>query len=371
MEWHSDDKFCSYNSWKCIYYEKWFRNIVKWSKNPQHKILPPIEASIDPSPGGACNLRCSWCNAYKYLGKTKIISDKELIDLHKFLIDWGVLAFCEGGGGNPSLRKNLSEIFWLIKKYNRQSSIADNGTTLDDKLIDAIANCCRWAGISIDAATPETYKIGRKADLFNKAISNIEKLTSRIKQINSKCEVSYKFLVTPWNYKEIYKAAKLAKSLGVREFHCRVADLSHQGMGKQKINYNYPVEEIKEMMQKCLELRNNNFRAITPTHKFDNKFKPLKNFNQCYAIPLLIQCCPDGNVYGCVDQRLQSKYKLGNYIPNPKQILDFWGKEKHWNLTFKEGFKNCNTRCTFTFYCELCQKLFIEEEKDYMCKWFT
>ena len=88
-------------------------------------------------------------------------------------------------------------------------------------------------------------------------------------------------------------------------------------------------------------------------------------------MPLLIQCCPDGNVYGCVDQRLQPYYKLGSYIPNPKNILNFWGSKKHWELTFKEGFKRCTSRCTFTAYNEVCEKLFIEEDKDIMCRFFT
>jgi MoaA/NifB/PqqE/SkfB family radical SAM enzyme len=372
MEWHSQDKFNSYNSWKCIYYEKWFRSIVEWYRNPEYKILSPIEASIDPSPGGACNLRCAWCNSFKYLGKTNKISDKNLIDLHKFLIDWGVLAFCEGGGGNPSLRKNLADIFWLIKRNNRQSSIADNGTMLNDKLIDAISSCCRWAGISVDAATSKTYKIGRGIDLFDIVIENIKKLVKKIDKIKSNCDVSYKFLVTPWNYKEIYDACKLAKELGVRDFHCRVADLSHQGMGKRQLKkYMYNKAEIVEQFNKCHNLRTSNFRTFTPTHKFDKNFKPYKNFKNCWAMPLLIQCCSDGNVYACVDQRLQPHFKLGSYIPKPENILNFWGKEKHWNLTFKEGRKNCNTRCTFTFYCEVCEKLFIEEDKDYMCRWFT
>lgn len=373
MEWHNQDKFCSYNSWKGLLYAPWYEAISKWkeTKNPLD-LKAPIEASIDPSPGGNCNLRCTWCNAYKYLGKTKIISDKDLIDLHKFLLDWGVKAFCEGGGGEPTMRKNLPEILWLIKKNNRQSSIATNGTLFTDKLIDAMAECCRWVGISIDSATPKTYKIGRSIDLFNIGIKNMKKLVKKVNEIKSNCEVSYKFLITPNNYLEIYDACKIAKETGVKDFHARVADLSHQGMGEQRLKeYSYAINSIKEQFEKCHELRTADFRTFCVVHKFNENFKPYKNFSQCYAMPLLIQCCPDKNVYACVDQRLQPFYKLGSYIPNPKNILNFWGSKKHYDLTFKTGKKHCNTRCTFTVFCEQCQKLFIEKEKDVMCKWFT
>jgi len=87
-------------------------------------------------------------------------------------------------------------------------------------------------------------------------------------------------------------------------------------------------------------------------------------------MPLVLQCCPDRNVYACVDQRLRKNYKLGSYLP-PKNILNFWGGKKHYQLTFGDTPKKCDTRCTFTAYNEQCEKLFIEAEKDYMCKWFT
>ncbi len=372
-EWSQQDEFCSYNSWKGLHYLPWYESIKKWreTKNPQD-LRPPIEASIDPSPNANCQLNCKWCNAFKFLNKTTTITDKQILDLHKFLLDWGVLAFCLGGGGSPTLRKNLPEIFWLIKSHNKQSSIATNGVHFTDELIDAMASCCRWVGISVDCANRLTYKENRGVDLFDKTIKNMKRLVGKVNSIKSSCEVSYKFLITPWNYKEIFDACKLAKEIGVKDFHCRVADLSHQGMGIQKIeDYNYAVENILEQFEKCHTLREDNFRTFCVVHKFDADFKPLKNFSQCYAMPIIIQCCTDGNVYSCVDQRLVDKFNLGSYITDPKNILNFWGGEKHYNLVFGNTVKSCDTRCTFTKYCLQAEKLVFEEDKDYMCKWFT
>ena len=736
MEWHSQDKFNSFNSWKNLLYIPWYEEIKKWKDNPQHKILPPIEASIDASPAGVCNLKCTFCNAHKFVGKTSIVSDKDFIDLHKFLLDWGVLAFCftgdtkvklvngthktfeelteewnknktpfevysrdennnivpgvayeprktrevyeiielrldnnkiikctpdhrfmlrdgtykeakdltkndslmplytkltggyefikdityqgsthklfssyyngnkeklktnelvvhhknynkldntknnlqqvtplehgiihtpvgkhkeklilgrdkwnkssegilchkkqiklaqkkariywnstegkkhnaekiikynksekgrkrsgeifskynatlegirnsiiqfkrynsskqhllnnknpkyilqrklgkvnkiinrlkenklevneknynlywangfpkwrkaqdlivynhkimskkliklnnpisvycltvekyhnfalssgvfvkncEGGGGEPTMRKNLPEIFKLIKTYNRQSSLTTNGTNFTDELIDTLAECCRWVGISVDSSNKDTYMRIRGVDCFNKTTNNMSKLVNKVNELKTNCDVSYKFLITPDNYTEIYDACKLAKEIGVKEFHARPADMSHQGMGENKLkDYEYAVKNIEEQFEKCHQLRTENFRVFCVSHKFDSNFKPLKNFNQCYAMPILIQCCPDGNVYSCVDQRLVDDFKLGSYLPNPKQILDFWGGEKHHKLVFGDTPKKCPGRCTFTMFNETCQRIVIEEEQDYMCKWFT
>lgn len=373
QEWNNQDEFNSYNSWKGLHYIPWYESIKKWkkTKNPSD-LKVPIEASIDPAPNAICNLLCKWCNAFKFLKKTDYISDQQILDLHKFLLDWGCLAFCEGGGGEPTTRKNLTEIFYLIKSYNRQSSIATNGTLFTDELIEAMANCCRWVGISIDSSTSETYLKGRNVNLFDKAIINMKKLVKKVHEIKSNCDVSYKFLITPWNYTEIYDACKLAKEIGVKDFHCRIGDLTHQGLGEKKLeNYDYAINSILEQFEKCHTLRDNNFRPFCVRHKFDNNFKPIKNFTQCYAMPILIQCCPDGNVYSCVDQRLVENFKLGSYIPDPKNILNFWGREKHYNLVFNNTPKFCNNRCTFTKYCLQAEKLVFDEDKDLMCKWFT
>lgn len=371
-EWSEQDKFSSYNSWKMIFYEKWFRSIVAWYKNPDYKILPPLEASMDLSPNGNCNLRCRWCNCNKYLNKTSAISDEKVMETINFLLDWKIPSFCIGGGGDSTLRKNLPEVLELIKKKGSASGIATNGTLFNDKLIDAMANCCRWVGVSVDAANSKTFKDTKGVDLLPKVFTNMRKLVKKTKEVDTLCEVSYKFLVTPWNYKEVYDACKIAKDIGVKDFYCRMADLSHQGMGEKKVkDYDFMVEEILAQFDKCHTLRTDKFRVFTSTHKFNADFKPKKPFRQCWAMPLLIQCCPDGNVYGCVDQRLQPYYKLGSYMPDPKKILEFWGSKKHWELTFKEGFKRCTSRCTFTAYCEACEKLFIEEDRDIMCRYFT
>ncbi len=377
-EWSNKNWYNSFNSAKGLLYRRWYESIIEWRDKEivcpyvkKNNPLPPIEASIDPSPNGACCLNCRHCNAHRYLGKAPAIPDKALIDLHKFLIDWGVLAFCEGGGGDPTLRKNLSEIFWLIKTHNRQSSIATNGVLLDDKLIDALAICCRWVAISVDCSNKKTYNELKGADYFDRVINNISKLVKKVNQFKTNCDVAFKFLISPYNENEIVDACKIAKELGVRDFHARPMDLQHQGMGDQKIkNWNYNVKLVQEQFDKCHQMETDNFRVFTVVHKFDERFRPIKNFTQCYAMPLIIQCCPDGNVYACVDQRLQEDFKLGSYYPNPENILNFWGGKKHYDLAFGNTPKRCKTRCTFTKYCEQCEILFANDN-DPMCMNFT
>ena len=71
-----------------------------------------------------------------------------------------------------------------------------------------------------------------------------------------------------------------------------------------------------------------------------------------------------------MDQRHREEYRLGRFIPNVKDILKFWGGEKHKELVFSETPHFCHTRCTFGVYCEQAERLFAKKD-DPMCKWFT
>jgi MoaA/NifB/PqqE/SkfB family radical SAM enzyme len=204
-------------------------------------------------------------------------------------------------------------------------------------------------------------------DLFKKAIKNLKTIASVAK--GSSCDVSFKFLIFNYNQHEIFEACKLAKSLGVKDFHARPADFSHQGMGKLATKIGgYNVEQVLDQFKLCHDLRDDNFNVYTICHKFDDKFLPNKNFSQCYAAPCCIQLCADGNIYLCPDQRHQEFYRIGRHDPISGIELA-WGNAKHKDLVFSSGKDRCTSRCTFSPYNEQCERLFINKD-DPMCRWF-
>jgi len=367
-EWSKKNELNSFNSWKGLLYAEWYKSVREWKDAKRLAPLPPVEASLDPI--HACNLQCEHCNAASYLIKDleqHRMPDSHLDALVRFLGEWGVKAVCYGGGGEPTMHPYLTRSLYLSKEWGMDVSIATNGTLFNTEMINAMALNCRWVGVSVDAATSKTYMIGRKMDAFDKALYNIEQLVARIKELNSKCEVAFKFLIFDYNQEEIYEACKLAKSLGVKDFHARPADFSHQGMGTSKKKYNpYNLASVLEQFERCHELETEDFRVFTVVHKFDTSFKPRKDFSQCYASPCCIQLCADGNIYLCPDQRHQEYYKLGTHYPDPTDIKLAWGSRKHYDLVFYSGKERCKTRCTFAPYCRQCEELFIKDT-DPMC----
>lgn len=368
-EWQNE--LNSFNSMKGLLYATWYQQIREWKDRKVPAPLPPVEASLDPI--HLCNLLCQHCNAHKYLtepDKQQKMTTEHLHNLTRFLGEWGVLGCCFGGGGEPTLHPGLAKALDIATEVDMQSSIATNGTCFTDELIASMSRNCRWVGVSVDSATKETYKVGRKADFFDKTVNNIARLSDYCKESNSKCDVAFKFLIFDYNQHEIFEACKLAKELGAKDFHARPADYSHQGMGElaNKIG-GYDVEEVKKQFELCHTLEDSNFHVYTVVHKFDSSFKPRKDFSQCFASPCCIQLCADGGIYLCPDQRFQEFYKLGNHYPDPENIKKIWGNAKHYSLVFEEGKKNCSTRCTFCTYNKQCEELFIKDT-DPMCKNF-
>lgn len=367
-EWKNP--YNSFNSLKGLLYAPQYQAVAN------KQFLPPIEASLDLVQH--CNLSCQHCNAGRYLKDEsvpiKYMDSDHIMNLIKFLGEWGVKSCCYGGGGESTLHRKLPDAIRLSRQVGMDAAVITNGTVLNSDLLDAYPSC-RFLSISIDAGKRDTYKKTKGLDLFDTVINNVHDVVERLKSHKNNslvnCDVCYKFLITQWNQYEIYDACVIAKQIGVRDFYVRPADYNHQGINESsKVTYEYDLQAIEDQFRMCKELETEQFRVFTVTHKYNSNYTPKKDFSQCYGAPVCIQICPDDNVYFCVDTRYLEFYKLGTHYPDPKNILNFWGKEKHKELVFETGMKNCTSRCTYGPYCKQAEELFIKKT-DPMCAWFT
>ncbi len=219
QEWIDRDKFNSFNSWKGLLYADWYKAITKG------KFLPPIEASIDPI--HSCNLNCQHCNAHRFMTGDRM-PDEHLLNLVRFLGSWGVKSACFAGGGEPTLHTALHDAIVEARISGMETAILTNGILFKDKVLD-IVQLCRWIGFSVDAARPETFLKLKGADKFKDVIGNI----TRAVKNSGDCDIAFKFLISSINQGEIFSACKLAREIGVRDFHVRPMDFHHQGMGKE------------------------------------------------------------------------------------------------------------------------------------------
>jgi len=385
QEWSTKSKYNSFNSYKGLTWcNSHYVPIAKWFKG-KGELPPPVELSLDP--GQLCNFRCKHCNAQRYLvhntsevpADMKTMTEEHLKNLIDFCARWGIRGICIGGGGEPLMNRNIWHMPSYIKEKGMKSSFATNGSLINEEIAREMMHC-RWVGVSVDAATRETFEEVHGVDNFDRVIENIKLLVKLKKETGSNIDLSYKFLINPQNWHEIYEACKIAKEIGVRDFHARPVDLQRKDLEnlegteykkmRDSMESAYDHEEIQRLFQKCHELEEGDtFRVFTVMHKYDPEFKIKHPFKKCVSSSLMLQACSDGNIYVCADHRLEPRFKLCGHYPDPEEIKRYWGSSEHRDLLNSINVDGECGRCTYGEYARQIEELTMDDvgEIDPMC----
>lgn len=154
----------------------------RWLESSQGKIIPdyPIHLNFELTYG--CNLRCEICvyalptdeRGYKVDKKAKISLEK-----YKEIIDEGsskrLGAVSLNGYNEPLISKDIVEYI----RYAKLKKIPDiffvtNGLLMDEERAEELLESGLTRILfSIDAFTPETYKIIRKSNDYDKVVKNV------------------------------------------------------------------------------------------------------------------------------------------------------------------------------------------------------
>jgi len=333
--------------------------------------LPPISVDIDPA--NRCMYDCPHCNAYEMIKSNQVMSGEHMVNLVDFLADWRAStehnvpnSACVSGGGEPYMNKNVNALFERLCHHGMELGIISTGYLMTDEDIKIAAKTARWVGFSMDAASVSTYnkvKGIKNESAMGRVIENMRKLVKRVAEYGTNCDVAYKFLLTPDNALEIYDAIKLAKDIGVKDFHLRPAGWDNLSKVKEKPNYDKYVDEINRQIEEGMKLETKNFRVFGIRHKFNPDFSRKIPFSRCWTIPLLPTFGADGNVHTCFDMRGRKDLILCRHDPDPSEILKVWNTEFHKDMIRNIKIEDC-PRCTFGSYNEVVDKVIIE---DSMC----
>jgi MoaA/NifB/PqqE/SkfB family radical SAM enzyme len=249
IEWREENKYNSFNSYKGLTYYDHYQKIAGWLSG-QNPLPPPIEASLDPI--SACNNRCYYCNSQRYLREhppePKRWGRDFLEDTLIELSAWGVKAFCWGGGGEALLNIRLLGMTKFGTDLGMECSIITNGVLLEGELAEELL-LCRWIGISLDSADPEVYQKVRGTDDCKRVLTNVANICKK----RTKTDICIKVLVLPETIDSILYTCKVAKELGVQDFHVRPVDLERKDFKiKQHLDFN--MNKINGILEECHKL---------------------------------------------------------------------------------------------------------------------
>jgi MoaA/NifB/PqqE/SkfB family radical SAM enzyme len=291
-------------------------------------------------------------------------TEEHLIKIVDFCKGWGVQSFCAAGGGEPLISSGTMGMLERIKYHNLDVGLITNGSLLTDEKIKIIAASCRWVGVSVDAATDETFNhvkgLPQSSGMFQKVIDNIRKLGKAV--ADNETDLCMKFLIHPDNCNEIYGASLLAKQLGCKGIHIRPCGITNLTVTKGKeISFKGHEKTIDEQIEKAHELSDDHFQVYAIRHKFNPDFSPLRKFKRCWAIPMTPTFGADGWMHTCFDMRGRDDLRMCKHNPDPFDVLKFWNTPAHHELIKNIDIDKC-CRCTFSLINEGIEKAIIKDK---------
>lgn len=386
-EWSNSRRWNPFNSYKVL------AHVNRWGHIKRGRPMPsPVLITVDPT--NICNFDCIWCNA-EYIREQRkgYLSQKALEDIANFLPKWGedcreiepgVKAVCIAGGGEPFLNPNTAGFIDRLRHNNIEVGVVTNGSRIEAS-IDALSQCT-WVGVSVDAATEETFVklkgTSPEKKVFGSVIDSISSLVDYSKRHNALLGykhpaygVSYKYLLHTDNIGEMFQAAKLAKEIGCKNIHFRPASTSWDKIGTEhEISFSKDdVEKFQEQIELSLELTDENFGVYGVTHKFNDQFERCNNFNVCYAIFMTAVIMPpteegskDSFIMGlCCDRRGDPSLELLTNCDDVNQIKRLWGSKEHWRIHDKINVERDCPRCTYQPHNEVYEQVILNDSMTY------
>ncbi len=171
-----------------------------------------------------CNSRCVTCDYWKY-GQTNLPMERagslavELRDLGAQVV---LLS-----GGEPLLHPRWAEMAEIFRAADLRLWLLTAGLSLHKHAPRAVALCERIT-VSLDGATPATYRAIRGIEAFEAVCSGIRAAVGQGAQVSLRCTVQR------GNFREMPALIKLARELGVAQISFLAVDVStHVAFARQ------------------------------------------------------------------------------------------------------------------------------------------
>ncbi|GLC30102.1 radical SAM/SPASM domain-containing protein [Clostridium omnivorum] len=210
-----------------------------------------------------CNLKCVHCYASGGERDKNELTDDELKNVIKQLIDMGILNI-DFLGGEPFERENFPELIQMVIDAGLRLNVTTNGTLITEDWLDKYGKNISLLRIALDSPIPEEH------DKFRGVPGSWHKTYNSVKSaVDRKINVT---LVTTYHRKNTHQLSdmvSLAANLGVAGYANTC--LFPSGRGKSLEEDVFSVEDMKEFLtewgnqRKILKEKNIRLKLIDET----------------------------------------------------------------------------------------------------------
>lgn len=188
--------------------------------------------SVELTLTNRCNLKCVYCSDQELRsrqGEKEYLDYQVLADLFCDLSAGGTKGVVFEGGGEPTLHPDFDKLVMCAVENHLAVGLITNGTI---HLSEDILKKFEWIRVSLDASNAEEYLKLKKADYFEKVLSNIAHYTKY-------CEtVGIGYVVTNENMSNIETLIMRLREIGVSYVQLRpVVDMPDLLPQERELNY--------------------------------------------------------------------------------------------------------------------------------------
>ena len=268
-----------------------------------------------------CNLKCGHCyiDATEAEGEEMSLAEfgEVIDDLAEYKVPMVILS-----GGEPMLRKDFFEILRMINDAGIKAVISTNGTLITKEKAKLMAELgIRYAGVSMDAATPEIHDRFRGVEgSWQKALEGVRNAR------DAGIRTGFRITLTKDNFREVPALLELALKEKVERF-C-VYHLIPTGRGTTILDKDLDKTErewvLSFLYEKAIELKDHNIEILTTDSPMDGVYilERLKRENpEAYADARRILAIGSGCTIGTKIANIDQK---GDVMPchfSPEMIV--------------------------------------------------
>jgi Fe-coproporphyrin III synthase len=163
-----------------------------------------------------CNSRCITCDYWQF-GQTNLpvaVARRLAPELRALGTQVVLLS-----GGEPLLHPHWDEVANALREAGLRLWLLTAGLSLAKQAV-RVSELCERVTVSLDGATPETYRAIRGVDGFEAVCKGIRAVAARGRPVTLRCTIQR------GNYRELPRLVRLARELGVEQVSFLAVDVS-------------------------------------------------------------------------------------------------------------------------------------------------
>lgn len=322
--------------------------VEAFCKNESHKLNPVF---VHLMPQNLCNQDCHFCSYRLENWKNSEIFNTKLSipwpkmeEILEDLQEMSVKAIEITGGGEPLAYPHINQLLDGIAERGFEVGLVTNATLLKEDRADKLFNTnFKWARVSIDAGTEETYCSVRRVPKhhWNKVWDGAKRAIDRREK--GKHIIGAGFVVTDMNWLEVKDGI-----LRMAEFGFDNVRVSYAFTPKgDKLIDEGQIQNVQDQIRSARDEVDEDFHIadLFTERLFNQKLSPKQDYDYCGTKDLLCVIEGECNVYTCCTLTGTPSGLIGNIAGNIR-FKELWEKTKGWRKNFNVR-KRCQCACLY------------------------